>query len=59
MSENDDWDDDEDYDEYEEEEITPENCSMGSFSPGTEACDFCPHSEFCAEEFRKMVERSK
>lgn len=36
-----DWED-EDETEIWEEEITPETCPMGMFSPGTEQCDFCP-----------------
>ena len=42
------WEDEED-----EEWIGPENCSMGSFSPGTEECEFCPCYELCSELFKK------
>jgi len=47
--------DNEDEEWEEDEEITPDNCSMGNFSPGTEECEFCPHYDFCAGEFRRRV----
>jgi len=52
---------DEEYDEgdEEEEEVTPENCSMGIYSPGTELCEFCPSGDWCRELFEEKWSRRK
>lgn len=50
------WEDEEQ--EY-EEPLTPDNCPMGSYQPGTEQCDFCPWSEECAEWFYENMVKNK
>lgn len=52
--EHDDYWDEEDECQEEDEEITPENCSIGMFSSGMEECEFCFWRDVCAEEFRKL-----
>lgn len=42
-----------------EEDITPENCSMGGFSPGTEECEFCSWRDICEEEFLKRLKNEQ
>jgi hypothetical protein len=50
-----DWD--EEGEEDSDEEWTPEDCPMGTFSPGTEFCDFCPWYDICAAEFEKLLKK--
>jgi len=52
------WEEDEEWEEDEDEEpTTPENCSMGWFSPGTEECEFCASNDFCRKEFEERIKR--
>lgn len=48
-------DEDENCENCDEDDFTPENCPMGSFSPGTEMCEFCGWREVCEEEFLKWI----
>lgn len=36
----------------------PETCNMGGYAPGTEECDFCASSEYCAEAFHEMLKKA-
>jgi hypothetical protein len=57
MSE-DEWDEEDEYCD-ETDEFTPEDCPMGSFSPGTEQCDFCEWYDVCAEAFEKQLKEAR
>jgi len=40
------------------DEVCPECCSFGGwYSPGTEECDFCIHSDFCREVWERMMKK--